>query len=106
MAESLGCYAITDASVDQVYAVVEAALNRGQDGVDVAIFPFVMSEAALAAEAQSTWHPFWANLKHGFDLFEANRIPPRVAACNGQYRFSADADGPGCEPIAGWRGEA
>ena len=103
---SIGCYAMTDASIDQIYAMVEAALNRGQEGVDVAIFPFVMSAAALEAEVQNTWYPFWANLKHGFDLFEAVQVPPRVAACEGQYRFGADADGAGCQPIAGWQGAA
>ena len=103
---SIGCYAMTDGGIDEIYAVVEAALNRGQDGVDVAIFPFVMSEAALAAEAQNTWHPFWTNLKHGFDLFETALMPPRVAACDGQYRFGADAGAPGCQPISGWQGAA
>ena len=29
---SIGCYAMTDASIDEIYAVVEAALDRGQEG--------------------------------------------------------------------------
>lgn len=103
---SIGCYAMTDGGIDQIYAVVEAALASGQDGVDVAIFPFVLSAAALAAEAGNSWHPFWANLKQGFDLFETAQAPPAVAACNGQYRFGAAADGPGCLPIRGWQAGA
>ena len=99
---SVGCYAITDESVDQVYAVVEAALGNGQDAVDVHVFPFALTDAALAAEAGSAWQPFWRNLKQGFDMFEVARVPPRVAACRGEYRFGDDAEGPGCVAIAAW----
>ncbi len=99
---SIGCYAITDHSVDQVYAVVEAALGNGQDAVDVHVFPFALTEAALAAESASSWHPFWRNLKQGFDMFELARVPPKVAACRGEYRFGNDAEGPGCVAIAAW----
>lgn len=99
---SIGCYAITDASVDEVYAVVEAALHKGQDAVDVHVFPFRMTAAALAAEDGNTWAPFWRNLKAGYDLFEAAGAPPRVGACRGEYRFGADAEGQECAVIAAW----
>mgnify|MGYP001072076039 CR=1 FL=1 len=99
---SVGCYAITDAGVDEVYALVEAALERGQDAVDVHAFPFEMTEAALAAEAGHDWLGFWHNLKQGYDLFEADRAPPRVGACNGQYRFGTAAEGSDCTAIAAW----
>ncbi|MEQ1770134.1 MAG: 2-dehydro-3-deoxyphosphooctonate aldolase [Devosia sp.] len=99
---SIGCYAITDAAVDEVYAVIEAALNNGQDEVDVAAFPFALSEGALVAHAGGVWDGFWRNLKQGFDLFEQERKPPKVAACNGVYRFGADAESEGCVAITGW----
>lgn len=99
---SIGCYAITDQSVDQVYAVMEAALAHGQDAVDVHAFPFALTEAALAAESTSSWHPFWRNLKRGFDLFELAGTPPKVAARRGEYRFGTDAEGPECVAIAAW----
>lgn len=99
---SIGCYAMTDAQIDEIYAVVEAALNAGQREVDVAIFPFRMTETALQAEAGSEWSGFWRNLKQGFDLFEAHRAPPPVAACEGEYVFGSDALAPNCKPITGW----
>src|SRR5690606_35780388 len=99
---SIGCYAITDAKVDEVYAVVEAALDAGQDAVDVHAFPFRLTDAALAREAGNPWLPYWQNLKTGFELFEATSNPPPVAACKGEYRFGADAGGPGCVAIAAW----
>ena len=99
---SIGCYAITDEKVDEVYAVVEAALAAGQDAVDVHAFPFRMTDAALARETENLWLPYWQNLKAGFDLFEATGAPPDVAACKGEYRFGVDAGGPGCVAIAAW----
>ena len=99
---SIGCYAMTDAQIDEIYAVVEAALRRGQAEVDVAIFPFRMTDDALAAEAHSQWLPFWQNLKQGSDLFEARHAQPKVAACKGSYIFDDDALKPDCTPITGW----
>ena len=99
---SIGCYAITDESVDEVYAMVEAALGRGQQAVDVHVFPFALTAVALAAEGGHTWLDFWRNLKDGYDLFEAEGVPPKVAACRGRYMFGADAEGDECVAIAAW----
>ncbi len=99
---SVGCYAMTDAQIDEIYAVLEAALDNGQREVDVAIFPFRMTETALQAAAGSEWTPFWHNLKQGFDLFEQHGAPPEVAACDGSYVFGDEARGAGCTPITGW----
>lgn len=99
---SIGCYAMTDAQIDEIYAVIEAALDRGQREVDVSIFPFRMTETALQSVAQSEWSPFWRNLKEGFDLFEREGAPPKVAACNGSYVFGGAAVGGECKPISGW----
>jgi murein L,D-transpeptidase YafK len=99
---STGCYAMTDARIDEIYAVVEAALAAGQGVVDVSIFPFRMSETALQSEAASPWSPFWRNLKEGADLFDLTGTPPRVAACAGRYVFDGAVLGEGCTPITGW----
>ncbi|MEP7239829.1 MAG: hypothetical protein ABI697_02980 [Devosia sp.] len=99
---SVGCFAMTDGRIDEIYALVEAALGGGQREVDVAIFPFRLTDSALAAEAHSPWADFWHNLKRGAELFDAAGAPPRVGACGGTYRFGAEADAPGCTPITGW----
>lgn len=97
---SVGCYAMTDAGIDEIYALVATALERGQRSVAVHIFPFRMSDAALAAHAGGPWDDFWTNLKEGHDAFEATRIPPAVHVCDGRYAFGAAARG--CAPIAAW----
>lgn len=98
---SAGCYAIGDAAVDEVYAVVEAALEGDQGAVDVHIFPFMMDDFPTTL-VEGDWVPFWRNLKQGFDLFEAGRVPPRVAACRGEYRFGPTAESEDCVAIAAW----
>jgi murein L,D-transpeptidase YafK len=99
---SVGCFAMTDPQIDEIYAVVDAALRQGQGEIDVAVFPFRLTAQALAAEAHSSWLPFWQNLKQGSDLFDATGTPPRVGACKGQYIFGDAAKQPGCTPITGW----
>lgn len=100
---SVGCYAMTDAGIDQIYTMVEAALGAGQGEVDVHIFPFRMTDEAMIVEAGGQWADYWRNLKEGFDLFETSRVPPDVGVCRGRYVFgdaTADRD---CTPITGWR---
>ncbi len=99
---STGCYAITDEGVDEVYALVDAALAAGQAAVDVHIFPFRLTAAALAAVEGHRWAPFWANLKEGFDRFEQEGIPPRVGACDGRYVFGDNRLPADCEAVLPW----
>lgn len=83
--KSIGCYAMTDAVIDELWQLVTAALNNGQDRVAVHVYPFEMTEARLAAFG---WHPaaaFWRDMKRAYDLFEAERIPPQILICNKRY---------------------
>ena len=100
---SVGCYAMTDAGIDQIYTMVEAALRAGQGEVDVHIFPFRMTGETMAQQSASPWEGYWQNLKEGFDLFEANHVPPAVGTCHGRYVFGDALDDPACAPITGWR---
>jgi len=99
---SVGCYAMTDARIDEIYAMVEAALDAGQPPIDVSIFPFRMTDVAMQSANGSEWLPFWLNLKQGFDLFEASGEPPAVAVRDGRYVFAAEAAHPASSPIEGW----
>jgi len=80
-----GCYAMTNAQMEEIYALSDAALQGGQDSIPVHVFPFRMTEANMATRKDSEWSPFWATLKPGYDLFERMRMPPRISVCEKQY---------------------
>ncbi|MDE2578227.1 MAG: hypothetical protein KGL46_05430 [Hyphomicrobiales bacterium] len=110
--KSVGCYAMTDAGIDEIYGFVDAALHNGQRETPVHIFPFRMTDANMAREgatglaallgagAGGKWSDFWRNLKQGYDLFEKTHEPPVAYACGGRYAFGAA--GASCTRIAGW----
>jgi murein L,D-transpeptidase YafK len=111
---SIGCFAMTDAVMDEIYGVAEQALGNGQDEIQVQIFPFRMQDEAMAAHADSKWSDFWQNLKRGYDAFERTHVPPDVIACGGKYavanrQMPSDDDAPPaterCEPgqSVAWR---
>ncbi len=89
---SIGCYAVTDSYIDEIYSLVEIALNHGQKSVPVHIFPFRMSDERLSREYENQWYPFWGELKQGYDLFEKTYTLPQVVQCEGHYRFAQNTD--------------
>jgi murein L,D-transpeptidase YafK len=87
--QSTGCYSMTDPIAEEIYALVERALFQGQIHIEVQAFPFRMTDANMAEHASSEWSSYWQNLKTGYDLFEATRLPPIASACGGKYAFDA-----------------
>ncbi len=87
--KSIGCYAMTDSQIEEIYAIVELAHESGQRSVPIDIFPFHMTEENLIAHINSPWYPFWRNLQQGYLLFEENRQPPIASVANGQYVFNS-----------------
>lgn len=110
--KSVGCFAMTDRGIEEIYGFVEAALRAGQKEVPVHIFPFRMTDHAIARETGGGWMAFvgggnfqqwagfWKNLKEGYDLFESTGEPPVAYACGDHYRFGASEAS--CRRIAGW----
>lgn len=82
---SVGCYAMTDVAIEEIYSLVAAALNHGQTAVPVHLFPFRLETAALAAESDSPWHDFWTDLEPIYRAFEIQRVPPRTCLREGRY---------------------
>ena len=85
---SIGCYAMTDPAVDEIWRMVTAALENGQPRFAVHVFPFRMTERNLRLRRGQKWESFWADLKLGHDLFEQSRVPPAVSVCDGRYAFA------------------
>ena len=82
---SIGCYAMTDAGIEQIYTLVDAALAGGQDAVPVHAFPFRLDAAADARIEASPWRDFWRQLQAGHLAFEREGRPPAVGVRGGRY---------------------
>jgi murein L,D-transpeptidase YafK len=82
---SIGCYAMTNPIMEEIYALSEQALRQGQDRIQVHVFPFRMTEANLDVFADHRWRDFWLDLREAYDLFEQTRTPPRIAICDRKY---------------------
>lgn len=84
---SLGCLAMTDPKIEEIYTLTDAALRNGQPLVPVHLFPFRMTDERLSQAAENPNAEFWKTLKQGHDLFEMNRVPPEINVENGRYVF-------------------
>ena len=84
---SVGCYAVTDPVIGELWSFVTAALDNGEQRIPVHVFPFRMTNRNLSVRKGAKWEDFWADLKKGYDMFEASRLPPVVSVCNGRYVF-------------------
>jgi len=82
---SVGCFAMTDPVMAEVYQLTSAALQKGQTHIPVHVFPFRMTDANLEKHRASEWHQFWQNLKEGYDIFERTHRPPRISVCDNRY---------------------
>ena len=83
--KSAGCYAMTDALIEEIYAMARESFKGGQTSFQVHAFPFRMTEVNLTRHRQSKWAQFWSVLKEGHDHFEATRVPPEIAVCERKY---------------------
>ncbi len=87
---SIGCYAMTDRGIEEIYLMAEAALDDGQKFFRVQAFPFRMTDENMQRHAGSQWIDFWRNLKQGYDFFETHRRPPNVSVIGKVYSFEGD----------------
>lgn len=101
---SAGCYAMTDALMEEIYGVTREALKAGQPSFQLHAYPFRMTEARMSQMKTHKWYGFWKTLKQGYDHFETHRIPPSIAVCERRYVVNVlsqsrpDASGP-CPPF-------
>ena len=84
---SIGCMAMTDPVIEEIYTLCDAALAGGRKFFRVHVFPFRMTEQRMAREAGNEWFGFWTELRPGYDAFERDKVPPEVTVDRGRYRF-------------------
>jgi len=96
--QSIGCLAMTDDGIEELYWMAVEVRAAGQTRIPVHIFPARLDDVGFTRLVKSfAKQPqlgvFWANLKPGFDYFEAHRrLPLVVAGTDGKYRYSGLAD--------------
>lgn len=84
---SIGCFAMTDEYIDEIYALANAAFENGQPFFRVHSFPFKLEPGALEAYQDHKWYGFWKNLQQGYDYFNQKGVPPNVTVSKQQYQF-------------------
>ena len=85
---SIGCFAMTDGCMEEIYALAHAALNHGQRYFMVHVFPFEMTSRNMSRHRHSNWFDFWCNLKEGYDWFHRSMgMPPDIEIKKGRYRI-------------------
>jgi murein L,D-transpeptidase YafK len=85
---SIGCFAMTDPLIEEIYLLTESALLAGQGKFPVHIFPFRMTPERMAAAKDEPNLPFWENLQEGHRIFEETKQVPKVTADAKGYHFS------------------
>ena len=81
--KTVGCLPLTDDKIEEIYWIAVQARAAGQRSIPVHIFPGRMDQDGMEVlDRYTSGKPelaaFWAELKHGYDYFEAARVLPRV----------------------------
>ncbi|KQP00483.1 murein L,D-transpeptidase family protein [Methylobacterium sp. Leaf91] len=84
---SMGCFAMTDQVVGEIYAIARDAFAGGQAAFQFQSYPFRMSAANMARYRTDPNIAFWRQLKEGSDRFEATGEEPNVTVTAGRYAF-------------------
>ncbi len=85
---SIGCYAMTNDVVDEIWKLVTAALENGQERFAVLALPFRMTDDNMRKREGYPWRDFWADLAQGDEIFEKTHVPPKASVCDGRYAFA------------------
>lgn len=83
---SIGCFAMTDPVIEEVWTLMQAAFAEGQTSLPVHIFPFPMTEENLAAQWGSAHLPFWTSLAPAWTAFETTGRIPDVRVSGTSYQ--------------------
>lgn len=88
---SEGCLAMTDQQIGEIYMIIEHNFKYGHAEIPIHIYPFKMTKENMQYHKNSKWHPFWKNLKQGYDYFEQTRTPPQILVRGKQYVIQGKA---------------
>lgn len=73
--ESIGCFAMTDPCIEEIYTLVNEAFKAGVPNIPVQVYPFTMSEERMKEESESEHYAFWQHLLPGWQHTESRQEP-------------------------------
>jgi murein L,D-transpeptidase YafK len=89
---SMGCFAMTDKEVGEIYAIAREALKGGQPAFQMQVYPFHMTAKNMALYRSDPNIAFWNQLKEGSDRFESTGEMLQTSVLGGRYAFAPSAD--------------
>lgn len=91
---SVGCIAITDEGIQELYWMAVMARGRNQRSIPVHIFPTRLGKSTNLNKLKRLYHDdsvvaFWQSLRPGYEYFEQHRRIPQVTVDrSGRYRLT------------------
>ncbi len=82
---SMGCFAMGDHNIEELYLLAQSALAAGQDHFSLHIFPFHMTPDNMSKFQSSPWISFWKNLQDGYMAFAKTHQVPGITINDGKY---------------------
>ena len=89
---SMGCFAMTDKAVGEIYAIARDALKGGQPAFQLQAYPFHMSAINMALYRNDANIGFWRQLKEGSDRFESTGEILTTSVVDGHYAYAPSHD--------------
>lgn len=83
--KSVGCFAMTDHLIEEIFAMTREAFENGSVQVPVHIFPFRMTAENVAREKTHAAAQSWQPLRQAYDDFAASFHPPTIGTCSKRY---------------------
>jgi murein L,D-transpeptidase YafK len=97
---SVGCFAMTDEQISEIYSLARDSFLGGQPAFQVQAYPFRMTPANLVRHRHNPSLAFWKMLKIGNDHFETTHLEPKVDVCDRRYVFNAQSPPNARTPLA------
>lgn len=86
---SIGCYAMTDDGIEEIWTLIQLAFEGGQRSVPVHIFPFEMTQVNMALARGHAGYAFWQEIAPIWAAFDASATLPDVRIEAGRYVLAA-----------------
>ncbi len=72
---SIGCFAMTNEKVEEIYTLVNEAFKAGVKFIPVQVYPFRMTDRRMREERSNKHYAFWQHILPGYRYTEENNAP-------------------------------